>query len=270
MSNNDQQQQSSNLLNEPILALIKLDEISPNLNPYTSIIKPLDAEETQTATNNSADTILSNNDKHVPKLRTRTSSSIKQFTEKALHGVQRFSNDMLRSIENAHEMVDLKNSNFSSATQSVAAQFYTANYLTPNYHRPSLLKTGGSGLTGSRNVTSENLDELETSSGSHSDHGTAMGSASPKEPINRKIECLIQEEDRAIKEEEAQESPETIQLAIVENSTTMATNNNNSVNKLAEGVEAICSDANESAVIETERSQEKSIKPRSGSQFIRG
>ena len=53
--------------------------------------------------------------------RTRN-ESIKQFTKR----FRSFSIDLMRSIELAHDMVDLRNSNFVSATQSAAAQQYNS------------------------------------------------------------------------------------------------------------------------------------------------
>lgn len=47
-------------------------------------------------------------------------SSIKQFKRR----FRSFSNDLLRSIESAHDLVDLGNSNFATATQLAAAQHY--------------------------------------------------------------------------------------------------------------------------------------------------
>jgi hypothetical protein len=49
--------------------------------------------------------------------------SIKNFTQR----FRSFSIDLMRSIELAHDMVDLRNSNFATATQSVAAQQYNCN-----------------------------------------------------------------------------------------------------------------------------------------------
>jgi hypothetical protein len=70
--------------------------------------------------------------------RTRN-ESLRQFTSR----VRSFSNDVLRSIENAHGMVDLKHSNFSHATQTAAAAaaathhsndyLNASTYLSPNY-----------------------------------------------------------------------------------------------------------------------------------------
>lgn len=50
----------------------------------------------------------------------RNSNSLKQFTQR----FRSFSNDLLRSIESAHDMVDLSNSNFATATHLAAAQHF--------------------------------------------------------------------------------------------------------------------------------------------------
>lgn len=61
--------------------------------------------------------------------RNRT-DSLRVFTDK----FRSISNDLLRSIESAHEMIDLNRSHFSAATQSAAAQQYQSSetHLTPN------------------------------------------------------------------------------------------------------------------------------------------
>ena len=67
----------------------------------------------------------------VSSARTRNrTDSLRVFTDK----FRSISNDLLRSIESAHEMLDLNRSHFSAATQSAAAQQYhqNDNYLTPN------------------------------------------------------------------------------------------------------------------------------------------
>ena len=60
--------------------------------------------------------------------RNRT-DSLKLFTDK----FRSISSDLLRSIESAHEMIDLNRSHFSAATQLAAVQQYQCNenYLTP-------------------------------------------------------------------------------------------------------------------------------------------
>lgn len=70
--------------------------------------------------------------------------SIRHLTEK----VRSFSNDIFRSIENAHEMIDLKHSNFSAATQTAAAHaalihqnpLYDSNYAN-NQNKENLTKS---------------------------------------------------------------------------------------------------------------------------------
>jgi hypothetical protein len=127
-----------------------IDEIASSLNPYTSLIqKQVDSTSPDSKPPNvdltiteqlplSSITSITANDADSSQQRPHSitlasrggrtrANSIKVFTEKAIHGVQRFSTDILRSIENAHELVDLKNSNFSSATQSAAAQLYTGS-----------------------------------------------------------------------------------------------------------------------------------------------
>ena len=61
--------------------------------------------------------------------RNRT-DSLRVITDK----FRSISNDLLRSIESAHEMIDLNRSHFSAATQSAAAQQYQSSemHLTPN------------------------------------------------------------------------------------------------------------------------------------------
>lgn len=83
----------------------------------------------------------------------RNSNSLRQFTQR----FRSFSNDLLRSIESAHDMVDLGNSNFATATQLAAAQhflapFYLGNPATtastgsqPNVPAPLQLSTPTSG-----------------------------------------------------------------------------------------------------------------------------
>lgn len=58
----------------------------------------------------------------------RNSNSLRQFTQR----FRSFSNDLLRSIESAHDMVDLGNSNFATATQLAAAQHFLAPFYLGN------------------------------------------------------------------------------------------------------------------------------------------
>jgi hypothetical protein len=165
------------------------DELTSSLNPYSSLIAQPTALASSTlneASNVSHEVSLaetagdltadtnSTRQRHSSSIgnqpsrgRAPRTNSIKQFTEKALHGVQRFSTDILRSIENAHELVDLKNSNFSSATQSAAAQLYAANTQTaapgttrrhPHHHHHHSTRT--------RSVVDDVLEENEPS-GTH-------------------------------------------------------------------------------------------------------
>lgn len=82
-----------------------------------------------------------------PARRSRN-ESFKQFTER----VRTFSNDLLRSIEMAHDIADLRNSNFSAATQSAAAQQYYSNLESSqdDHHEQAMgghLAVGGSSTT---------------------------------------------------------------------------------------------------------------------------
>lgn len=77
-------------------------------------------------------------------------SSIKQLTQR----FRTFSTDLLRSIESAHDMVDLGNSNFATATQLAAAQ----HFLAPIYLATGNLQTQQSSASGTGNNV--DLNEL--------------------------------------------------------------------------------------------------------------
>jgi hypothetical protein len=205
------------------------DDLTSSLNPYASLVRPV--ESTLTSQENDSTLVEANTTSNVavatatianPDLssvdtgdlaaetnsikrtsenqsisrnRART-NSIKYFTEKALHGVQRFSNDILRSIENAHELVDLKNSNFSTATQTAAAQLYSTNY------------AGGTNKS-TRHTTrtkSMNIDDVleenesageQTHDSTSRDRGSVIGSGYPS---NRCSECLKEDAENEEKE----------------------------------------------------------------------
>lgn len=57
--------------------------------------------------------------------------SFKQFTER----FRSFSSDLFRSIELAHDMADLRNKKFSTATQTAATQLYSTNKNKPDHVR---------------------------------------------------------------------------------------------------------------------------------------
>ena len=87
---------------------------------------------------NQATPVLPHQQVHTPTTATSSTStrprnrtdSLKLFTDK----FRSISNDLLRSIESAHEMIDLNRSHFSAATQLAAVQQYQSNenHLTPS------------------------------------------------------------------------------------------------------------------------------------------
>lgn len=118
------------------------------LNVYKNKPTPLSLSTLVEATNENEpiDTSLyvttspsANVTRHPPPSARSRNDSIKMFTDK----VKSFSNDILRTIESAHELVDLKNSNFSAATHTAAVQQYQQNQ-ADNYlsrHAGSSFKT---------------------------------------------------------------------------------------------------------------------------------
>ena len=88
-------------------------------------------------------------------------NSLRQFTQR----FRSFSNDLLRSIESAHDMVDLGNSNFATATQLAAAQHFLAPFYLGSPPSTSSTSLGGvePGLSASTPTTPGydlNLNEL--------------------------------------------------------------------------------------------------------------
>jgi len=102
-----------------IIEMNNLNELPSTLQSPKSLnnVTPVVATQPPSATTSS----------HRPRNRT---DSLRVITDK----FRSISNDLLRSIESAHEMIDLNRSHFSAATQSAAAQQYQSseNYLTPN------------------------------------------------------------------------------------------------------------------------------------------
>lgn len=126
--------------------------------------------------------VLNTTESSQQNFRRSRNESIKEFTKR----FRSFSIDLMRSIEQAHDMVDLKNSKFANATQSVATQQYNA-YKTDcgeydpeygadfsddgqNYLRPYYRSTSKKNTIKTRDQTLTEMDalpQLECHSGSN-------------------------------------------------------------------------------------------------------
>lgn len=128
----------------------------------TATTTTLSEEPTATSESNDGETVASGTmmRAHGGKMSMagRNSNSLRHLTKR----FRSFSNDLLRSIESAHDMVDLGNSNFATATQLAAAQHFLAPlYLASNEPHDHLAPATGTSLGDADvNVNELGLDDL--------------------------------------------------------------------------------------------------------------
>lgn len=168
---------------------------SQSLNsPLDTIIEtstcPIDSEP------NSKQTLKTSTNPVYRRGRNRA-DSIRQFTDK----VRSFSIDLLRSIENAQEMIDLKNSNFSAATQSAAA--HAAQH---HQHQSQIYDQDTNFLSTTYNNSVKRKSPFNTSNCTGESRTVSSVSRSNQSIINDSSDQDIKEQDIAEKIESPKKS----------------------------------------------------------------
>ena len=153
--------------------VVEEDDLKKSLKAFNNIDPHSNAQNAET---------LSAHSNLQDKMPQRNEKVAKNFSKR----IRSFSIDLLRSIELAHDMVDLRNSNFVNATQTAAAQQYSSHneQLDLEYGADSSACDENHKMINSKKVKIANrpinrsFQEIETSKPVESFHRTSKSSVS--------------------------------------------------------------------------------------------
>ena len=195
--------------------VVEEDDLKNSLKAFNDIDphSNTDNEETLSAQSNLQD--------HIPQ---RNEKAAKNFSKR----IRSFSIDLLRSIELAHDMVDLRNSNFVNATQTAAAQQYSSHneHLDLEYGADSSAFNENHKMIvkkakNERRLINKSFQEFETIKPAESLHKISKSSASLnalETNLNRvkKKDCQVKSTRRTMSNPTKKSIPDDIHISILE------------------------------------------------------